>query len=110
MTLQSTEEALDTIRRYPKIYPVVHKEVRRAQLTRFPYGVRGSYKTAVPHYYQGRVQLLLPLCLTDPQKTDLALAVEIHKDFYRATTCLTLDMAYNNARQLAKPDQDWLTP
>jgi len=23
---------------------------------------------------------------------------------------LTLDMAYNNARQLAKPDRDWLQP
>jgi hypothetical protein len=37
------------------------------------------------------MQLLLPLCLETP-------------------TCLTLDMAYNNARQLARPDTDWLQP
>lgn len=72
--------------------------------------VRRNYKTAIPQYYRGRVQLLLPLCLDDPQKTDLALVVDIHDEFYRASTCLTLDMAYNNARQLARPDRDWLKP
>lgn len=71
---------------------------------------RRSYKTAIPQYYKGQVQLLLPLCLTSPQRADLALVAEIHQDFYRASTCLTLDMAYNNARQLAKPDRDWLQP
>jgi hypothetical protein len=72
--------------------------------------VRRNYKTAVPQYYQGSVQLLLPLTLTDPAKADLALVVEKFSDFYRAATCLTLDMAYNNARQLARPDRDWLAP
>ncbi len=69
-----------------------------------------NYKTAVPQYYQGSVQLLLPLSLTDPAIADLALVVEKFPDFYRAATCLTLDMAYNNARQLARPDRDWLKP
>jgi len=69
-----------------------------------------NYKTAVPQYYQGSVQLLLPLALTDPTRADLALVVEKFTDFYRAATCLTLDMAYNNARQLARPDRDWLSP
>jgi hypothetical protein len=72
--------------------------------------VKRNYKTAVPQYYQGSVQLLLPLTLTDPTKADLALVVERFSDFYRAATCLTLDMAYNNARQLARPDRDWLVP
>jgi hypothetical protein len=72
--------------------------------------VKRNYKTAVPQYYQGSVQLLLPLSLTDPKKADLALVVERFSDFYRAATCLTLDMAYNNARQLARPDRDWLKP
>jgi hypothetical protein len=72
--------------------------------------VKRNYKTAVPQYYQGSVQLLLPLTLTDPTKADLALVVERFSDFYRAATCLTLDMAYNNARQLARPDRDWLAP
>jgi hypothetical protein len=72
--------------------------------------VRRNYKTAIPQYYQGAVQLLLPLSLTDAAKADLALVVEKFSDFYRAATCLTLDMAYNNARQLARPDRDWLAP
>jgi len=72
--------------------------------------VRRSYKAAIPQYYRGQVQLLLPLCLSDPRLADLALVIERHASFYRASTCPTLDMAYNNARQLAKPDRDWLQP
>lgn len=72
--------------------------------------VRRSYKTAIPQYHRGRIQLLLPLCLSNPQQADLALVVERHETFYRAATCLTLDMAYNNARVLARPDRDWLIP
>ena len=72
--------------------------------------VRRSYKTAIPQYYHGQVQLLLPLCLSNPSRADLAMVVERHSTFYRASTCLTLDMAYNNARQLARPDRDWLQP
>lgn len=69
-----------------------------------------NYKTAIPQYYRGKVQLLLPLCLSDPKKADLALVIDRVGNFYRASTCLTLDMAYNNARQLARPDRDWLQP
>jgi hypothetical protein len=69
-----------------------------------------NYKTAIPQYYQGSIQLLLPISLLDPTKADLALVVERFSDFYRGSTCLTLDMAYNNARQLARPDRDWLVP
>ena len=72
--------------------------------------IRRNYKTAIPQYYRGKVQLLLPLCLGNPQRADLALVAEDHGSFYRASTCLTLDMAYNNARQLARPDRDWLAP
>ncbi len=72
--------------------------------------VRRNYKTAIPQYYQGSIQLLLPLTLLDPAKADLALVAEKFGDFYRAATCLTLDMAYNNARQVARPDRDWLAP
>ena len=72
--------------------------------------VRRNYKTAIPQYYQGHIQLLLPLCISDPSKADLAIVAVDHGAFYRASTCLTLDMAYNNARQLARPDRDWLNP
>ena len=72
--------------------------------------VRRNYKAAIPQYHRNRIQLLLPLCLSNAQKADLALVAEDHGTFYRASTCLTLDMAYNNARQLARPDRDWLQP
>lgn len=72
--------------------------------------VRRNYKTAVPQYYQGKIQLLLPLSLFSPAKADLAMVVELDKErFYHASTCLTLDMAYNNARLLARPDIEWLS-
>jgi len=72
--------------------------------------VKRNYKTAIPQYYKGSIQLLLPLCIGAADKADLALVVDTYADFYRASTCLTLDMAYNNARQLARPDRDWLQP
>jgi toxin ParE1/3/4 len=37
--LLSVEAALDSIQRFPQSYPAVHKQVRRALLRRFPYGV-----------------------------------------------------------------------
>ena len=72
--------------------------------------IRRNYKTAVPQFFKNRIQLLLPLCLKEERKADLALAVEKENDIYRATTCLTLDMAFNNARLIAKPDDEWLKP
>ena len=72
--------------------------------------VQRNYKTAIPQFHQGRVQLLLPLCLTSRERADLALAVDRQRDGYHASTCLTLDMAYNNARLLARPDSEWLQP
>ena len=72
--------------------------------------VRRNYKTAIPQYFRQRPQLLLPICLSHPRVADVALVVEKMDDHYRAATCLTLDMAYNNARQLARPDKDWLQP
>jgi hypothetical protein len=72
--------------------------------------VKRNYKIAVPQYYHGYIQILMPICLSNPKKADLALSIQRHEGCYRGATCLTLDMAYNNARQLAKPDRDWLQP
>jgi len=51
---------------------------------------------------------LLPISLGDPKKVDLSLAVGARNGVYTGHTCLTLDMAYNNARLIAKPESDWL--
>jgi cold shock CspA family protein len=72
--------------------------------------VRRNYKTAIPQYYRGSLQLLLPLCLVRPDRADLALVVARENQVYRASTVLTLDMAYNNARLVARPDTEWLNP
>lgn len=70
-----------------------------------------NYKIAVPQYYRSKLQLLVPICLENPQKPDLALTCEKTPDKtkYLASTCLTLEMAYNNARLIAKPESNWLT-
>lgn len=67
-----------------------------------------NYKAAVPQYFHGKIQFLIPISLGDPKKVDLSLAVGKEGDVYTGHTCLTLDMAYNNARLIAKPESDWL--
>lgn len=74
--------------------------------------VRTNYKIAIPQYYNGHIQLLLPLCLTSGSPNpDLALVVyKLNETTYTARTCLTLRMAYQNARLIVKPQSDWLKP
>jgi len=72
--------------------------------------VSANYKLAIPQYYEGKIQLLLPLCLEDDETPSLALTVTRIGGYYQGHTCLTLDMAYNNARLIAKPESNWLNP
>lgn len=73
-----------------------------------------NYKTAIPFWYiaERRIQLLLPLCLMQPDHADLALVGDKDKigRLYRIRTALRMDMAYINARLLTRPDRDWLNP
>jgi len=71
-----------------------------------------NYKVAIPHWYEGKVQLLLPLNLTDDHIADLALVVDRDKEgnIYRARTVLSMDLAYIDARLITRPDRDWLNP
>ena len=70
--------------------------------------VSANYKLAIPQYYENKIQLLLPLCLEDDTTPSLALTVTKVGNYYQGHTCLTLDMAYNNARLIAKPESSWL--
>lgn len=74
--------------------------------------IDANYKNAVPQYYGGRIQLLIPICLINQQTPDLAMVVSKNEsgNQYLGHTCLTLDMAYNNARLIARPDSMWLKP
>lgn len=72
--------------------------------------LEADYKTAIPQYYNHSIQLLIPICLQNPGKPDLALACMKNSDGtrYLGRTCLTLKMAYHNARLLARLDSSWL--
>ena len=42
------------------------------------------------------------------ERPDLAMALSIMEGYYIGHTCLTLEMAYQNARLLARPTARWL--
>jgi hypothetical protein len=111
----------DRVERFPE--HLRDDERRRTELVRqavqhAQFRVEQNYKTAIPQFYwgnrdptdPGRMQLLLPLCLEDVSRAELALSVDRVGQVYRAATVLTLDMAYNNARLITRPDREWLEP
>lgn len=78
-----------------------------------------NYKLAVPQYWRetGKIQFLLPIYLGEREEAEVpqcALALDYddtgRTPYYRGATILTLDMAYNNARLISKPDVFWLNP
>jgi len=78
--------------------------------------VAWNYKTAIPTYYieDREISILLPLALENKTKIDLALVCkhnyrpEKEINNYEGKTIFTLEMAYNNARLITRPDSDWL--
>ncbi len=72
--------------------------------------VRRNYKTAIPQYFNHKIQLLLPLCMESDDQVDLALVIEKKDGGYVASAVLELEKAYSNARLIAKPDREWLIP
>jgi hypothetical protein len=74
--------------------------------------LEADYKTAIPQYYNHSIQLLIPICLQNCGSPDLALACMKTEDGtrYMGRTCLTLKMAYHNARLIARLDSSWLKP
>lgn len=73
--------------------------------------VEWNFKTAVPAFYptKNSMSLLLPLDLTEDERPDVALVVELlESGVYIGQTILTMRMAYNNARLISRPDSDWL--
>lgn len=74
--------------------------------------IEANYKTVVPQWYGEKIQLLVPLYLSNAEKPDLALVLSLSEDktVYYGHTCLTTEMAYNNARLIARPDSYWLQP
>ncbi|MCD0433123.1 DUF3825 domain-containing protein [Lacticaseibacillus paracasei subsp. paracasei] len=69
-----------------------------------------NYTVAVPQFYKGKLQLLLPITLPGSNNPDLALTISKGDHIYSGNTCLTIAMAYNNARLITKPSSTWLLP
>ena len=67
-----------------------------------------DHSLAVMQVFQGRVQYLLPIHLTNMARPDLAMALSVMEGYYIGHNCLTLEMAYQNARMLARPTAAWL--
>lgn len=75
--------------------------------------VRWNYKTAIPSYFPKRdsLSLMLPLCLVDEEKADIALVVEqTLSGNYQGQTILTIPQAYIDARLMCRLTSDWLNP
>lgn len=73
-----------------------------------------NYKFIVPQYRptENKIQFLMPLYLDAKfdKAPDLALVLDLNEDIYVPETVLPLDAAYQNARLIAKPDNQWLDP
>lgn len=106
----------DNIDRFPSYIQSMGEDGIRRQLVgaidEVKKKVRTNYKIAVPQYYRNKIQLLLPLCLTPGSPNpDLALVIyKVDEQTYCARTCLTIQMAYTNARLIVRPQSDWLKP
>lgn len=73
--------------------------------------IKSNYRLAIPEWYDGKIHLLLPLYLADHKRPDLALvAQKVNPKTYSAQACLTIGMAYNNARLITRPYSGWLEP
>lgn len=108
----------DNIGRFPAhlaSQPIAAKRELDVALASTLKRVRRNYKVVVPQWYpmlgESGGQFLMPLDLTGTGGADLALVVSTVGDrAYRGHTVLTLDMAYTNARLVARPDSEWLVP
>lgn len=108
----------DNIERYPadlRTNPHRRRMMLQGAVAEAGKRAQMNYKIAVPQFYfgyegasPGRIQLLLPLCFDQPAFADLALVVEREERAYRAFTVLPLELAYKNARLIARPASDWL--
>ena len=105
----------DRINRFPAVLrdqPNLISQMLENQKNDISRRIRRNYKTAVPQYHRGRIQLLVPISFSEEtlraKIADAALMLVKHDKAYTAKTILELPHAYNNARLLTKPDSEWL--
>lgn len=105
----------DNKERLPEVLqqnPILARHAVEGAISQLQEKLKRNYKLAVPHWYDGRVQLLLPLSITDDIVADVALVAEKdeQRKKYMVRTVLTMDMAYQDARVICSPDRQWLSP
>ncbi|MFJ8110177.1 DUF3825 domain-containing protein [Streptomyces sp. NPDC096132] len=120
LVLDSDHFIRDNIDRYPAEYrksPQLALAFTMAAKDAAIKRLMRNYKTAIPQYHRGEIQLLLPLSLDGSGKAQLALVArrQVSEETgelveYTGETVLPLHAALNNARLLARPDRDWLNP
>ena len=107
------ENPVAFIARYPKRTSSFDDEIRRRfGMTRKL--LQKNFKIAIPMFYRGKIQLLVPLYLEEnPKKVSVALVVTLNQDpkrrcHYYCPTCLSLDMARRDARVITRMSDTWL--
>lgn len=95
-----------------KANPALARNAVEGAIRQLKERLKRNYKLAIPHWYDGRIQLLLPLCITDDSIADVALVAEkdSQRKKYMVRTVLGMDMAYIDARIICAPDRQWLNP
>jgi hypothetical protein len=103
---------IDRLPQYLRDKPGLALNAIKGAMDKIKQKILRNYKIAIPSWYNGHMQLLLPLSVADNGETDVALVAEKDKvlNRYLITTILSMDMAYLNARLITKPDRDWLNP
>ena len=74
-----------------------------------------SFKVAIPTYYRGEIQLLVPLFLDEKNINQASVALVLTLDnkgpwHYFCPTCLSLEMARMDSRVITRIDDTWLKP
>lgn len=106
-------KAADFISRYPSC----DEDFKMALDERFGWTrklLQGNFKIAIPTFYRGEIQLLVPLYLGDDKnEVSAALVVALNKDenkdcHYYCPTCLSLEMARRDSRVITRIQNTWL--
>lgn len=97
-------DAIRNGRNLPRLIEVAVEMARRK--------VEANPRLVARQAFRGKVQLLLPIYLTDllqeMEKPDLVMPLTAMDGYYVGNTALTLQMAYLNARLLERPTAPWL--
>ena len=104
----------DNIDRLPKIFngkPTLAMNAIIGAVEEMKIRLKRDYSLAVPSYYNGAIQLLLPIDLLGDGEGLVALVADkdIRGKLYRIRTVLDTPSAYGNARVIRRLSHNWLT-